>query len=527
MAGAISYYFNLFKKFQVINHVPEGTVHGAGLGGFNLNDPNSVFGNSNIGALLGGTTNPSDSPLWAILNSRAMGNGAFSPVSVGGVNWPTMPADPLPQAWNDLQVAASPKLVDIFGSWIGAGKLNDTPASVIGTKPAAIAATDPGVIAPFVCSMPGDQGIRPDGVPGNFWATSLIFLVDPTTGATVFPSTLTAGSEYYLAAVIGNRGAQNSGIYNNPAATGIEASAAVMVWNTFDSPGVQLPALSNLDVNDKNGIYSQYFLNAGQYDVVGFRLNVQTVFDGVIAALNQAVANGLNLAGLTPDQWVKAQPAHLCSKVVVRLQGGSFPNLGDVPTSNAQIAQKNLAPFDISLNPSTADPNINWKNFIVGQPLFLRLEGAGRNRITLEAKLPENAFTVYLAIPQQTFERYFADGRKGGIKGFRRIPAEELCESKLGDQAKPFPEAVVLHWQGGENRVEFPALPEGQYLGMSLGVEYSAKKIKPGAVGEVNLVQHTFIPKLKPGTRCFEIEEVVAGGFTLLVRAFEPRSKLR
>lgn len=524
MAGAISYYFNLFRKFQVINHVPEGTVHGAGLGGFNLSDPNSVFGNSNIGALLGGTTNPSDSPLWAILNSRAMGNAAFAPVNVGGASWPTMPADPLPQAWTDLQVNASPKLVDVFASWISAGKVNDIPAGVIATKPPAIGATDPGVITPFVCSMPGDQGIRPDGVPANFWATSLIFLVDPTTGATVFPSTLTAGSEYYLAAVIGNRGAQNSGIYNNPAVTGIEASAAVMVWNTFDSPGVQLPALSNLDVNDKNGIYPQYFLNAGQYDVVGFRLNVQTVYDGIIAALTQAVNNGLNLAGLTPDQWVKAQPAHLCAKVVVRLQGGSFPNLGDVPTSNAQLAQKNLAPFDVNITASTPDPNINWKNFIVGQPIFLRLQGAGRNRITLETKLPETAFKVYLAIPKQTFEQYFADGRKGTVTGFRRVPTEELCESKLGDKAKPFPEAVVLQWEGGANELVFPALAEGQYLGMSLGIEYSTKKLKPGTLGEVNLVQRTLMPKLKPGTRCFDIEEVVVGGFTLLVRAFAPRA---
>jgi hypothetical protein len=112
MAGAISYYFNLFKKFQVINHVPEGTVHGAG--GFNLSDPNSVFGNSNLGALLGSTTSPADSPLWAILNSRAAGNPGFAPVTVGGQQWPTMPLDPLPHAWNDLQVNASPKLMDAF-----------------------------------------------------------------------------------------------------------------------------------------------------------------------------------------------------------------------------------------------------------------------------------------------------------------------------------------------------------------------------------------------------------------------------
>ena len=84
MPGAISYYFTLFKKFQVINHVPEGTVHGAGVGGFNLNDPNSVFGSAALGKLLGATTNPADSPLWAVLNSRAMGNRAFTPVTVGG-----------------------------------------------------------------------------------------------------------------------------------------------------------------------------------------------------------------------------------------------------------------------------------------------------------------------------------------------------------------------------------------------------------------------------------------------------------
>lgn len=81
----------------------------------------------------------------------------------------------------------------------------------------------------------------------------------------------------------------------------------------------------------------------------------------------------------------------------------------------------------------------------------------------------------------------------------------------------------------GANALEFPPLAEGQYLGMSLGTEYSVKKIKPGVTGEINLVQHTLMPKLKPGTRCFDIEfdieEVVVGGFTILVRAVAPRSK--
>jgi hypothetical protein len=74
-----------------------------------------------------------------------------------------------------------------------------------------------------------------------------------------------------------------------------------MVWNTVDSPGVELPSLSNLNVNDVNPLYSQYFLKSGQYDVVGFRLNVQTVYDGIIAAINQAVAGG-TLGGLTADE---------------------------------------------------------------------------------------------------------------------------------------------------------------------------------------------------------------------------------
>ena len=63
-----SYYFTLFKKFQVMNHVPDKGAHGAippatVAGGFDLKDPNSVFGSSNRGSLLGASNNPADSPL--------------------------------------------------------------------------------------------------------------------------------------------------------------------------------------------------------------------------------------------------------------------------------------------------------------------------------------------------------------------------------------------------------------------------------------------------------------------------------
>ncbi|MFP3556905.1 hypothetical protein SB861_40260 [Paraburkholderia sp. SIMBA_049] len=426
-----------------------------------------------------------------------------------------------PPAWANFQVNPLVKLVDVFGNWITDGQVNDIPNDVIGTVPPSPIAgpLDPGVSL-FVCSMPNDVGIRPDAVPPNYWATSLISLVDPNTGHTVFPQTLTAGSEYYLVGVIGNRGGTDTGNYINP--PGVETSGIVMVWNTVDSPGVELPSLSNLDVNDTNPIFEQYFLKSASYDIVGFRLNVQTVFDGIIAALNQAVAGGLNLGGLTPAQWVHAQPAHLCAKVVIRQQGGAFPNSNDSPITNAHVAQKNLAPFDINIQEVSPNPNIVWKNFIPGQPFFIRLPGAGRNQLIMEVpKLPEDAFNFYIGIPTETFHRIFR-GHGGGIKGFKVVPQEDLCRSNLGARAKPFPDAVVLQYHGKDNALEFPALLEKQYFGMSLGIEYDVTKIKPGTLGEINLVHRADVPKLTPGTRCFEIEDTIVGGFTILLRAYDP-----
>ena len=292
----------------------------------------------------------------------------------------------------------------------------------------------------------------------------------------------------------------------------------------MDSPGVELPSLSNLDVTAPDAIYEQYFLKSGQYDLVGFRLNVQTVYDGIVAAVNDAVSHGtLNLGGLTADQWVHAQPAHLCAKVVIREQGGVFPNFGDTPINNKALAQKNLAPFDINVQDDQLVPNIIWKNFVVGQPFFLKLPGAGANRLLLETQLPRDAFQVYVGVTQDAYDRFLRDDRKGGaIKGFKQLSREELCKSKLGDRAKPFPHAVVLRWENQANVIELPALPEKLYLGMALGIEYNVKKIKQGKVGEITFVHRCLIPRLVPDTKCFEIEEIVAGGFTIVVRAYDP-----
>jgi hypothetical protein len=530
MADNPSFYFTLFKKFQVLNHVPGGTLHGTagGAGGFSLLNPsaaNGVFGASNSGnPLTIPDTTPSHSPLWAILNSKAAGHADYSAVTISGgaqngTVWPTMPPG-TPPAWNNFQVNAPVKLVDVFGNWIAAGQNNDVPTAVIGNIPPTPIAgpLDPGVSL-FACSMPGDVGIRPDAVPANFWDTSLIYLLDPSNGTIQTPSTLAAGAEWYLAAIIGNRGNTDAGNYLNP--PGVETAGVVMVWNTTFSPGVELPSLSNLDVTDTNPIFEQYFLKSGTYDVVGFRLNVQTVYDGIIAALNQAVMNNqINLGGLTPDQWVHAGGAHLCAKVLIRQQGGVFPNVGDSPINNPHLAQKNLVPFDVNVQEVDPNPNIVWKTFVSGQPYFLRLPDAGQNRLILQLpELPRDAFRFYIGIPLKTFDRYFRDG---GVKGFRQLSPRQLCESPLGNKAKPFPEAVVLQLEHPDNALEFPALLEQEYLGMALGIEWDVRHIKPGVLGEIRLVHRAMLPKLTPGTRCFEIEDTVAGGFTIVLRAFDP-----
>ena len=522
-----SYYFTLFKKFQVLGHVPEGTDHGSSgspTGGFDLNDPNAAFGSSNSGVLLPMGASPANSPLWAMLNAKAAGQGS---VNIGGTSWLAMPLFDT-QSWADFQVnAPAPKLLDTFADWINDGEVKDIPTVVIGAQPGPIKrALDPGV-SPFVCSFAGDDGTRPGGVPSDFWNTSLIFLVDPRSGSIATPATLTGGSELYLTAVIGNRGQDGGGRYNTNGVH-VEAKGIVMVWNTVFSPGVELPSLSNLDVTANSSLYDQYFLDTGQYDVVGFRLNVQTVYDGIIKELNTDFSDVLDAAGLTADQWVKAQPAHLCAKVVVRQGADNFPNVGDTPINSNRIAQKNLAPFDINLAVADPDPNIVWKNFIVGQPFFLKLgEGEGGNTLILEENFVRGSgIQLYLAIPRRTFARFFGKGGIGKFKGYRVLRYEEVCAGKLGELARPFPKAVILHYLGGENWLKFPGLAEREFLGMSLGIEYSVKRLKPGSVGKVTLVQETLMPRRVPGTLCFELKEVRVGGFTIKVGAYSPFEQL-
>jgi hypothetical protein len=504
------------------------------MGGFNLNDPNAPFNATFKGTpITPGDFVPANNPLWAILNARANGVNSF-PASVvipngaqaGTGPWPAMPTGPTNTgAFAEFQTNAPVKLLDVFANWITGGQVRDIPTDAIAAKPPPlVAGLDPGV-ALFVCSMPGDTGVRP-GVPPDFWATSLIFLVDPKTGLTINPNppSLTAAADYNLVAVIGNRGNAGGGRYlNHPPA--VETAASVMVWNSFDSPGVELPALSNLDVNSNAGLYEQYFLRPGDYDIAGWHLNVQTVFNGIIAALTDAVNNGLDLGGSSPRDWVLNQPAHLCAKVVIRgeTNGQTFPIFGvDTPDTNRRIGQKNLAPFDLGITTTDPNPNIIWKNFIVGQPLFFRImHGEGKHRLVLNHRLPEGATQVFIAIPTKTFQEYVRKG--GGLRGLRVVRDTTLPQ--VGRyRGKPFPDAVILQQTNRAAEIQLPQLEELQYLGMSLGIEYDTRQLKDGPLGDLTIAQHSVLPVLKPGTRCFDFAEKVVGGFTLLVRAIDPHA---
>ena len=129
-----------------------------------------------------------------------------------------------------------------------------------------------------------------DHIPPNFWDTAQIFLTD-TTGTTLplnALGTLTAGAEYYVAAIIGNAGNFGAGrnFFAADRSKKIKVSGHGLAFNTHMSPDVVLPPLSNLNPTLTTGVYEQYFLPKEHYDVVGFRFNVDQVFAGLAAKIS-------------------------------------------------------------------------------------------------------------------------------------------------------------------------------------------------------------------------------------------------
>lgn len=73
--------------------------------------------------------------------------------------------------------------------------------------------------------------------------------------------------------------------------------------------------------------------------------------------------------------------------------------------------------------------------------------------------------------------------------------------------------------------IEVPAMPDRFLIGMSLGIEYNVTKLKPGNLGKINVTHHCQIPRLKPGSLCFEVCDTIAGGFTILAKASDPNQR--
>lgn len=537
----ISFYFTLFKKFQVLGHVQQELDHGdptAPAGGFSLLDPANVEGFA-----APGNTTPTNSLLYQLLSAGAAGQPTVpSGLGAGSPSMPLGATTTYPPGWNEFQtgVTTGPTLVQDLATWIQAGSVYDIPAGVISQVPTGAPGKLATGVSPYVFSMPGDTGVRPDAVPGNYWATSLISLVDPTTGNTVAPSVLSG--EYWLCAVVGNNGDTDGGQYISNTDTYVQAQAYIMVFNTVMGPGVALPSLSNLDPNDTTDVtYDQYFLlNGGTtvtwstggvnypgcYEVVGFRFNVQDTYDNLILAVQSAIMAGtLTLPpGVTTAQefvlGTSAYPAHACAKVIIGQGAGaaSFPSLNASPQTTPTIAQKNLAPFDITLGEGP-QPMIRCTHFLIGQPDFIPMPGAGHNILSLETTLPRDKFRFYLSFRAETFRRLFGEAHKERIKGFRQVPHREIAG---GRGAALIPDAVVLQHEDTNNRIEFPPIPSNQFHGVTLCVEFDPKRVEPGNLGQINVVHRALLPKLTPGTRCFEIQETIAGGLTLQVRAFDP-----
>lgn len=515
-----SYFFGLFKKFQSLGHVMEGFAHGtsAGIQNVQFLDAAALPGRIRTGAtlpLVGATT--SASPLWGVLNAKATGVSSFS---YDGLTWFAMPfgtgAD---AAWGDF---GGMPLVNAFANWIAAGRPMDIPAFIAppggGVVPGS---ADAGGSKPFVCSSATDDGTRPGTVPSNFWATSLIYLVDPTNGAHATPPTLQNGGEFYLAAVVGNRGDAAGGKYSGPTGPAalttseLVAKGYAMAWGTGGStPSVTLPSLTNNDHASTAGNNDIYFLKSMRYDTIGFRFPVQPVFQALILAIDAAVADGTFVlpSGVSASDYITTTPSHVCVKVAIRKEGETLPAADASPLTEPRIAQRNLARFDVDNLPVTGDPGgLIWQFFSVGaplakvlRPLWSRDKALGQNTLVLRSDLTRNAGRVHLAVPRKVFERYI---RKDGVKGFEIIDKDR--DRALG---VPFVDHVVLSQKDAKAAFRLPFMDD-RSLGMAIGYEVKPKSFEPGQVRRVELEQRTVVPVFSK--RCYVPKELPVGGFTV------------
>jgi hypothetical protein len=464
------------------------------------------------------SNDPMLNPLFVMLKTSLTPGGAPGPgpyyfVTVNNQEWPVMPPPEYPggavknDTWKEFNTNA-PLLIDAFETWITNGKIDDAPKGAplsfaALTQSGAQLKPFPGLSVNnnwpllFVASMPGDDGRRHgdhavpdvpiDHVPPQFWASSQIFLTYPTgvpghlPGTMAFPPSLQPGEEYYVSAIIGNAGNWGAGRAFQGVPPHMFVQGDAQAFNSFMSPNIQLPSLSNLDPQSVNQQYEQYFLAKESYDVAGFRFNVDKVFAGLKAAMVAAGLTPAQLGGLTIDEWLKG--SHPCVKIRITAgeNNNSFKPAGNPPPPltldsnprvDRRIAQRNLAPFDMTV---MAIKKPIWKNFIVAQA------GAGLNGLMPQHSLPLDLVQVYLAIPKPAYERFIAKG--GAVRGF------ELVRDPAG---KPFPDAVILRQTSPEALIHVAdhGLERERYFGMAIGLEGDPARLADRRLGDL-AVAHT------------------------------------
>ncbi|HMK02044.1 MAG TPA: hypothetical protein VK552_22215 [Reyranella sp.] len=486
------------------------------------------------------SNDPMQNPLFVMLKASLTPGGAPGPgpayfVTVNNQEWPVMPPPGAGGAvtnatWKEFNTIA-PLLIDAFESWISNGKIDDAPkgaplsfAAV--TQAGAQLKPFPGLSVNnnwpllFVASMPGDDGRRHgdhavpdvpiDHVPPAFWASSQVFLTYPTgvpghlPGTIAFPPALQPGEEYYVSAVIGNAGNWGAGRSFQAVPPHMFVQGDALAFNTFMSPSIQLPSLSNLDPQSINQQYEQYFLAKESYDVAGFRFNVDKVFAGLKAAMAAAGLTPAQLGGLSIEDWLKG--SHPCVKIRITAgeNNNSFKPAGNPPPPltldsnprvDRRIAQRNLAPFDMTL---MAIKKPMWKNFIVAQA------GTGVNGLSMQHNLPLATVQVLIAIPRQAYERYIdpKTSKGGAMRGFEPVDGK-------GREAvpKPFPDAVILQQtsQTAEIQVADHGADHGlgreRYFGMAIGFAGDPARLRDTRLGDI-AVAHT-------------AQDGIVGGFTL------------
>jgi hypothetical protein len=138
----------------------------------------------------------------------------------------------------------------------------------------------------------------------------------------------------------------------------------------------------------------------------------------------------VDLGGLSPGEWLQEMPG------VSEKDGGE------------------TVPFALPARPT----GIRWANMLIPQA------GAGTNTLRLDHALPEELFTVWLALPVATFREQV------GLIGMRGW--EVVLPAAHQPQKKPMPDCVVLHQTAPRATLKLAEHAREPYLALSLGLEW-------------------------------------------------------